>query len=137
MVPFNILNLGGEMIYILDQRLRAQDVEGTRSQKVLQDIVKTMFSNKFMTEVFRPQPMQSLPSTRNTFVKLAHSSIMRLNESSMQKLFDLMLMGLKLQTVQCCYPEEIVHVTMAHLNTMAEMIDDGTEASKLIEDVKS
>ena len=49
-----------------------------------------------MDEVFRPQAMYSLHETRQIFIRLAHSSIMRLNESSMQKLFDLMLMGLKL-----------------------------------------
>ena len=39
MLPFIILNLGSEMIYILDQRLRSQDVSKERSIKVLQDIV--------------------------------------------------------------------------------------------------
>jgi len=34
-LPFVILNLGGEMIYILDQRLRAQEIGNERSQKVL------------------------------------------------------------------------------------------------------
>ena len=52
------------MIYILDQRLRSQDVAADRSQKVLQDIVKTMLSKKFIEEVFRPQAMYSLIETR-------------------------------------------------------------------------
>ena len=123
MLPYLIINLGGEMIYILDQRLRSQNVAPDRSQKVLQDIVKTMFSKKFMSEVFRPQAMYSLDETRQIFIKLAHSSIMRLNETSMQKLFDLMLMGMKMQTIQSCYNEEITHVTVAHLDTMSKMID--------------
>jgi Organic solute transport protein 1 len=53
-LPFVILNLGGEMIYILDQRLRAQEIGSERSQKVLQDVVKTMLSKKFVEELFRP-----------------------------------------------------------------------------------
>lgn len=110
--PYLIINLGGEMVYILDQRLRSQNVSPEKSQKVLQDIIKEMFSDKYVTEVFKPQHMYTLIETRQIFVKLAHSSIMRLNESSMQKLFDLMLMGFKLQTVQSCYPEEIYHVTI-------------------------
>mmetsp|Transcript_4215 Transcript_4215/g.7157 ORF Transcript_4215/g.7157 Transcript_4215/m.7157 type:complete len:96 (+) Transcript_4215:168-455(+) len=95
-----------------------------------------MFIPKFMDEVFRPQKMISLIETRQIFVRLAHSSIMRLNESSMQKLFDLMLMGLKLQTLQCCYPEEITHVTVNHLDTMANMIDKSSDAYKLIQECK-
>jgi hypothetical protein len=63
-MPFIILILGGEMIYILEQRLRSQMVQQDRSQKVLQDIIKTMLSKKFMDEVFKPQAMYSLVETR-------------------------------------------------------------------------
>ena len=96
-----------------------------------------MFAKKFMQEVFRPQAMYSLVETRQIFVRLAHSSIMRLNEASMSKLFDLMLMGIKLQTVQTCYPEEMVQITIKHLDTMAHMIDKGSEAYQLIEECKA
>lgn len=94
-LPFAILNLGGEMLYILDQRLRAQEIGHDRSSKVLQDVVKTMLSKKFVEELFRAQEMYSMQSTRQIFEKLAHSSIMKLNATSMNKLFDLMLMGVK------------------------------------------
>lgn len=40
--------------------------------------------------------MYTMVSTKQIFEKLAHSSIMKLNATSMQKLFDLMLMGFKL-----------------------------------------
>lgn len=42
--PFIILNLGGEMAYILEQRLRSQQVLKERSERVLEDIIKTMFA---------------------------------------------------------------------------------------------
>ena len=96
-----------------------------------------MLAKKILSDVFRPQAMYSLNETRSIFIKLAHSSIMRLNESSMSKLFDLMLMGLKLQTIQSCYPEEMVHVAMNHLETMTKMIDAKTEAADLIDDCKT
>jgi len=44
MLPFIVLNLGSEMIYILDQRLRSQDVTKDRSSKVLQDIVQSLLA---------------------------------------------------------------------------------------------
>ena len=80
--------------------------------------------------------MYSLIETRQIFVKLAHSSIMRLNESSMQKLFDLMIMGFKMQTLQSCYPEEIIHVTLKHLDTVLNMIESGSEAAELVQSCK-
>ena len=134
--PYLIINLGGEMVFILDQRLRSQNVSPEKSQKVLQDIIKEMFSDKYVNEVFKPQHMYTLIETRQIFVKLAHSSIMRLNESSMQKLFDLMLMGFKLQTVQSCYPEEIFYVTLQHLNVMQSMIDKNCPAQGMLNKVR-
>lgn len=59
-LPFVIINLGGEMVYILEQRLRSQDISSERSQKVIQDIVKSIFAPKFIEELFRPQPMYSM-----------------------------------------------------------------------------
>lgn len=61
---------------------------------VLSDVISTMFGDKFIQELFKPQVCYSGTSTRQIFDRLAHSSIMRLNESSMSKLYDLMTMGL-------------------------------------------
>lgn len=44
-----------------------------------------MYSGKFMTELFKPQEVYSSASTRQIFDRLAHSSIMRLNKNSMDK----------------------------------------------------
>lgn len=56
-----------------------------RRPSVLQDVISTMFSEKFISELFKPQKMYSSTSTRQIFDRLAHSSIMRLNTSSMDK----------------------------------------------------
>jgi hypothetical protein len=125
-MPILIVNMGGEMLYILEQRLQAQAIveekslrgENGRRQSqlarslgvhaltnsgrslpvpacvalhvvhrssVLQDVISTMFSEKFISELFKPQKMYSSTSTRQIFDRLAHSSIMRLNTSSMDK----------------------------------------------------
>jgi hypothetical protein len=55
-MPYVIVNLGGEMIYILEQRLRAQSIPPEKAVKVLHDVVKTMFSTKFIAEVPSPEP---------------------------------------------------------------------------------
>lgn len=81
-MPWVVLNLGSEMIYILEQRLKAQGIQPEKSAKVLQDIVRTMFDCSFLSEkLFVPQEMYSLHSTRKIFDRLAHSSIMRLSEA--------------------------------------------------------
>jgi len=53
-LPFIIINLGGEMIYILEQRLREQDLDPPKRTKVLEEILQNMFANKVVIEIFRP-----------------------------------------------------------------------------------
>ena len=111
-LPILYLNLGGEMMYIIDQRLIAQKVPSDKSSKgntchcgkfwldrwslwyhstfscfaVMNDIAGTMFNKKFLLEIFlKNQPIQSLSMLRAMFDKLAHASVMRLNTSSMDK----------------------------------------------------
>jgi hypothetical protein len=84
-MPIIVINMGGEMVYILNQRLQAQTVQEDKSKKVLQDVVRAMYSPLFISELFKPQDMYSVVSTKQIFEKLAHSSIMRLNKSSMEK----------------------------------------------------
>lgn len=103
------------MVYILHQRLQAQTVQDEKAKKVLQDVVRAMFSPLFIIELFKPQEMYSTASTKQIFEKLAHSSIMRLNKSSMDKLYDLMTMGFKYQMASCASPEQYLHVTLNHL----------------------
>ncbi len=92
-MPLLLVSMGGEMIYILQQRLDAQKISAIKGTKVLHDVLKSMFFPRFIQELFRPQDAFSLASTRQIFDRLAHSSIMRLNGSSMDKLIDLMTMG--------------------------------------------
>jgi hypothetical protein len=78
-----VVNLGCEMLYILDQRLKAQDVASEKGAKVLEDVLRTMLDPAFFNEklVQAPQDLYSVGATRRIFDRLAHSSIMRLSES--------------------------------------------------------
>ena len=79
-MPLLIINMGGEMAYILQQRLVAQKIPESKSFKVLHDVIRTMYNKKFITALFKPQPVYTNKSVRQVFDRLAHSSIMRLNE---------------------------------------------------------
>jgi len=123
-LPVVVCNLGVEMLYILEQRLRAQSVPEEKAVKVLHDVVTAMFDPAFVDELFKPQPAYTQRSMRRIMDKLAHSSIMRLSESSMDKLYDLVTMGLKYQLVTCREPEEILTVTLFHLATLKSYLTD-------------
>mmetsp|Transcript_34670 Transcript_34670/g.34299 ORF Transcript_34670/g.34299 Transcript_34670/m.34299 type:complete len:133 (+) Transcript_34670:20-418(+) len=132
-MPFVVINLGAEMVFILDQRLRAQNVGKEKSQKVLQEILKFMFNKSFLEELFKPQDRHSYNATKHLFTKLAHSSVMKLNENSMSKLFDLMVMGVKFQIVSTTIPEELYHLTLRHLQEVEDLVTT-TSAVEYVEE---
>lgn len=121
-MPILIVNMGGEMLYILEQRLKAQKIAADKSIKVLQDVVNTMFGQKFITALFKPQKIYSQQSTRQIFDRLAHSSIMRLNASSMGKLYDLMTMGVKYQVMASKHPKDMLSACLNHLDILRTMV---------------
>eukprot|EP00357_Protocruzia_adherens_P022794 CAMPEP_0115005502 /NCGR_PEP_ID=MMETSP0216-20121206/19909_1 /TAXON_ID=223996 /ORGANISM="Protocruzia adherens, Strain Boccale" /LENGTH=386 /DNA_ID=CAMNT_0002371839 /DNA_START=85 /DNA_END=1245 /DNA_ORIENTATION=+ len=136
-MPMIIICMGGEMIYILEQRLKAQNVTSEKSAKVLQDVIKSMFASKVVEEFFRPQELFTMQSIRHIFEKLAHCSIMRLNKTSMNKLFDLMSMGIKHQTLACKCPEELYKVTQNHIDTLEEIVTTNKDALQLIQETRA
>jgi hypothetical protein len=130
--PFLIFNLSGEMLYILDQRLRAQSVQADRANKVREDIVLKLVEDSFLKSVFNPQKLSSYEDCKNLFQGLAHSSILKLNPTSMGKLFDLMVMGVKMQTLCIKYPDELYKVALNHLNVMSALVN-GSHAGHLMQ----
>ena len=83
-----------------------------------------LFNDEFVSALSVPQQAYSEASLRQIFDRLAHSSIMRLSEASMDKLFDLMVMGFKLQLASMLSPRGIVNITMQHLAHIRELVDD-------------
>ncbi|XP_026558564.1 protein OSCP1 isoform X1 [Pseudonaja textilis] len=86
-LPLLVLNLGGEMLYIVDQRLRAQSIPGDKARQVMNDIIGGIFNKNFMDELFKPQELYSRKALRAVFERLVHASIMRLNAPSMDKTY--------------------------------------------------
>lgn len=136
-MPMLVFNLGGEMIYILEQRLRAQSIPDHKAATVLHDVARTMCNTKFLDEVFRPQETFSSTSMRGIFNRLAHSSIMRLSTASMDKLFDLMTMGFKYQSVTCSHPSELFLITMNHVNYLKTLTEKNAAVHVLVQDAEA
>ena len=122
-MPFLIVNYGSEMIFILDQRLQAQSVTPEKSGKVLHDVVRAMFAPAFVEELMRPQDLYNAAATKEIFDRLAHSSIMRLSENSMDKLYDLMTMGCKYQLFCLRHPRELVELTLNHVDSVRSALN--------------
>lgn len=130
-MPFLVVNYGAEMVFILEQRLHAQNVKKEKSTKVLQDVTKSMFAPQFVQELMRRQELYTVVATREIFDRLAQSSIMKLSENSMDKLYDLMTMGCKYQIVSCKHPLELVELTLNHVDCVYDAVKGSVSGDHL------
>ena len=106
--------------------------------QVLHDLTRALFNEAFINELLRPQQLYSSDQTRDVCDKLAQSSIMKLSTDSMDKLFDLVVMGVKYQIMSVANPCELIEVTLNHVDyiaklgkqssTTSEAMDKGREA---------
>lgn len=80
-MPLVIINMGAEMLYILEQRLTAQNIDADKGAQVLTDIAAAMFQKDYIMTLFQPQEVYRVHAVRKIFERLAHTSIMRLNEN--------------------------------------------------------
>lgn len=123
------------MVYILDQRLRAQNIPDEKAKKVLHDIVSTMFHKRFVEELFKPQPLYSKKALRTVFDRLAHASIMRLNAASMDKLYDLMTMAFKYQVSLALCPKDILLITLNHMDAIRNFVKGQSNIEQQVDHV--
>ena len=59
---------------------------------------------------------------------------MKLNSTSMSKLFDLMLMGLKFQILTCKFPEQVLYITINHMKHILTIVEN-SPAEALVKEV--
>ncbi|KAM8883247.1 protein OSCP1a isoform 3-T3 [Synchiropus picturatus] len=123
-VPLVVVNLGGEMLYILDQRLQAHCSPEDTSNKVMNDIIGTMFSKSFMDQLFGPQQPYSHRTLRTVLTRLAHASILRLNPVSMERLYELVIMAFKYQVFLCPRPKDLILITYNHIDSIKQVVKD-------------
>lgn len=131
-LPILYINLGAEMLYVLQQRLKAQKVSKDKQSKVVQDIVGHMLSDRVLSTLFTPQPLASSRRLKTNFTKLAHGSIMKLNPDAMEKLYDLMLMALKYQVMLCKSGNELLLLTLNHMDGLRRLVHKSHDHVEII-----
>ncbi|ETO11104.1 hypothetical protein RFI_26272, partial [Reticulomyxa filosa] len=120
--PFIVLKMGGEMIYILEHRLKAQKIVQDKSDRVLRDVTSSLFKSDFIDKLFTSYKVTNTKKLREMFESIAHSSIMQLDDSSMNKLFDLSLMGLKMQVLRSRDVYEMLECLFHHIDGVEQIV---------------
>ncbi|KAK2577488.1 hypothetical protein KPH14_003585 [Odynerus spinipes] len=132
--PILYLNMGGEMLYILRQRLKAQKIDVDKTVQVLNDVTAALLNATVLSSVFKESLVTAVASLRPTLECAALSSIMRLDAGSMDKLFDLMTMIVKYQLTAVTGPREVILLTLNHTDAMRDMVSEpsGQECVALV-----
>jgi hypothetical protein len=88
----------------------------------MNETVGIMLNEKFLIQLFKPQAVYNRTALRKLFEDLAHASIMRLDATSMDKLYDLMIMAFKYQVVMACQPFELMLITLNHIDAIRDFV---------------
>lgn len=91
---------------------------------MLDDVTSALLNPKILSSIFEESPMVGVPQLRSTLERVALSSIMKLDKSSMDKLFDLMIMMVKYQLTASTGPREVILITLNHIDAMRDMVSD-------------
>ncbi|XP_050546337.1 protein OSCP1-like isoform X2 [Daktulosphaira vitifoliae] len=123
------LNLVSEMIYVVAERLKTQKIPIHKSILVLNDIVAAAFSSNL--SLFTEKHIHTRKQITKSLSDAIHSSIMRLNDSSMEKLMGLIETSVKMQMYSANGPRQILHITLNHLDSV-RLITSKTRLKQVI-----
>ncbi|XP_023310013.1 protein OSCP1-like [Anoplophora glabripennis] len=110
--PILVLNLGSEMIFVIAQRLQAQNIPHERATLVLEEIISVLISKPLIVDLMKPQTTHDHNSVRAIIEDVTQSSAMRLDPISMGKLWDLITMVFKWQVSMS---DNLIGITLRHL----------------------
>ncbi|XP_073961334.1 organic solute carrier partner 1 [Choristoneura fumiferana] len=119
--PCIVVNLGCEMIYVIEQRLKAQNIPAEKSERVLTEVVTVLLHPTLLEELFIPQPVATHAVVKQLLQDISATSIMKLDDYSMSKLWDLMTMIYKWQ-LAVATNQNIFDITLRHLKGVATIM---------------
>uniref|UniRef100_A0AC35UDH8 DH domain-containing protein n=1 Tax=Rhabditophanes sp. KR3021 TaxID=114890 RepID=A0AC35UDH8_9BILA len=122
----------GEMIYILQQRLEKLEVNADLANEVLNKIIGSAFYPRMFEEIMKQREIYARPVMQMLFEKLAHSSTMRINAGSMEKLYELMLIHHKCQIYNSIEGKHLLLISLNHLDELKKCV---TDDDKIISDI--
>jgi len=142
-VPFLVTNMGCELVFIVDHRLRdlpESTVPLKKRDEILDDIIRAVFNDALMENVFAEQQLYSMETFRKLLFAMAQSPSMRISQENFDKLFRIMCMTTKAQVMRWEGIEDLHKYYETHLREITQLVDirigEG-EASRMIDFVRN
>ncbi|KAH8299991.1 hypothetical protein KR044_008402, partial [Drosophila immigrans] len=116
-------------LFVIDQRLKAQQIESDKSVQVIHDVISVLLEPKFLESLINGSvhsEAQLLTAEHCKFMlnDIATCSLMRLTETSMDKLWNLMTMVYKWQLFVSQHQHNLLDITFRHLDAINKLHPD-------------
>ncbi|KAH8420997.1 hypothetical protein KR222_001593, partial [Zaprionus bogoriensis] len=116
-------------LYVIDQRLKAQQIAEDKSVQVIHDVTTVLLDPKFLESLINGSMhsnAQLLTAEHCKFMlnDIATCSLMRLDETSMDKLWNLMTMVYKWQLFVSRHQHNLLDITFRHLDAINRLYPD-------------
>lgn len=117
------VNLGSEMIYILNNRIKALDIDEAKRISILCQIAQTLYGNEENDKLLRDcQSTLSIDSIYNLLHKVCHKSVITLDSVSFAKMIEMIVMALKKDVLLMKNNFGLFHVTVNHLTCVDSLL---------------
>ncbi|GLC45854.1 Protein oscp1 [Pleodorina starrii] len=120
--PLLYINLCAETVYVIEQRLRAQNISSDKTVSILNDMIGYLFLASRVREMFEPQGTPTLSAAKSLMQSLVNCSVMKVTGDSMSKLCDLAIMAFKFQIMCSSRVDQLLEITRQHLNTIGAIL---------------
>lgn len=128
---FLVYNLTGEMIYTIAHRLKSVGTSQVKIKKVVSDLAQLAFSKDSRINL-QAVTSVDLVIIANLLYKISHCSIIMLDYQNFSKLFQMILMALKRQLLQCKSYRSLKQITLNHSQGIRDLLEG--EFSQVAED---
>ncbi|XP_030388249.1 protein OSCP1 [Scaptodrosophila lebanonensis] len=117
------------MLYVIDQRLKAQQIAADKSVQVIHDVTTVLLEPKFIDSLLNGSThgnAQLITADHCKFMlnDIATCSLMRLDEQSQAKLWNLMTMMYKWQLFMSGHQHHLLDITFRHLDSINKLYPD-------------
>lgn len=117
------LNLGSEMLYILNNRIKSLDIEESKRITILSQIATNLYQDEDTERVLKEtRTLFNLEGLNSLLYKICHKSVITLDPSSFSKMVEMILMALKKDVELMKNDFGIVQITLNHLTSIDSIL---------------
>ena len=118
-------NLGSEMVYILNNRIKSLDIVEQKRNSILCQIARNLYQGEeYLKMISDSTSLMSLEGLHNLLNKICHKSVITLDPSSFGKMIEMVLMALKKDVLLMKNDFGLRSVTINHFEGVDKIVKD-------------